>query len=347
MISLKKHIDSWQMRRGESPPEFDTEAYRSLITAFADCSSRAVPELGEGLHHKLNELAEAISGHPVTAEQLEEVHQKIEGELTQWSEQAHECHETNERELKQVVDVMAEAVVSVTQNDERHAREFVELADRLRALTSLNDIAQIRRSIIEGATSLTECVERQAKASQESLKRLSAQVEDYRSRLDKSEQLSSVDPLTGLANRRRFEELLEAKVKSGKRFCLILMDLDDFKEINDQLGHLAGDELLKSFADKLQSQFPSAELVARWGGDEFAIILTTNVKDAEARVNRLRISGLGECKINTDLRPVWVAAEASIGVVEWNGVENSVELVGRADRAMYVQKSRKTRNARQ
>jgi diguanylate cyclase len=199
----------------------------------------------------------------------------------------------------------------------------------------MNDLALIRRSIVESASSLTACVERMAETGQESLRRLTAEVEDYRSRLSNSEKLSALDPLTGLANRRRFEEQLEVKIRTASRFCLILIDLNGFKEVNDRLGHLAGDEVLKSFASKLRAQFPSADLVARWGGDEFAVIINCSENDAAARVGRIRRSGIGECKINSGKQVINITVEASIGVVEWNGSERGPELLARADHSMY------------
>jgi diguanylate cyclase len=331
MISLKKHIGDWASEDAE--PRL--KAYRSLLAAVGACSLRAVPELGNDLQRRMTELNKSIASDSVTSVVLASTHQKALQDLSQWSEKAFERHEAGERELKEIIEIVAKAVLSVTERDERYAREFVDLAERLRSITSLSDMAQMRRSIIEGANSLTACVERQAADSKESLLRLSAEVEDYRSRLDKSERLSSMDPLTGLANRRRFEELLNVKIHARGRFCLILIDLNDFKRINDRLGHVAGDDVLKQFAVKLRVQFPSADLVARWGGDEFAVILSTSQKDADARIHRMRLSALGECKVNSGKQIVAVTVDASIGAVEWEGAEKGSELVARADRSMY------------
>jgi diguanylate cyclase (GGDEF)-like protein len=171
-----------------------------------------------------------------------------------------------------------------------------------------------------------------------SLLRLSEQVEDYRSRLDKSERLSALDVVTGIANRRVFEERLSAKVRASGRFCLILIDLDGFKRVNDRFGHLAGDEVLKHVAAKLRLQFPSADIVARWGGDEFAVIISSRKTDVEARINRLRRSGLGECRIDPSDPTASVLVEASVGVVEWDGQEGGPELLARADHSMYHSK---------
>ena len=241
---------------------------------------------------------------------------------------------------------MAKAVESVTGRDERYALEVGDLTARLRSITSLNDLALIRRSIVESANSLRACVDRMAEAGRDSLRRLSDQVEDYRSRLSRSEMLSFLDPLTGLANRRGFEVQLDVRMRSADPFCLILIDVNDFKAVNDRLGHLAGDEVLKIFAARLRAQFPSADLVSRWGGDEFAVIVNSARDDAEALVDRIRRSSIGECKVHVRRQAVSVTVEPSIGLAEWDGSEMGPALLARADHSMYKEKhSMKTRRA--
>jgi len=334
MISLRKYMDAWNGASADTSLSF----YRSLLAAVGKCSHRAVPDLGRDLERKLSDLNTALQknlSNPIFPEVLASTHKRAEAEFAHWADQAFTRHKTNEHELKEIIEAMAKAVESITARDERYALEVGDLTQRLRSITTLSDLALIRRSIVESANSLTACVERITEAGRESLRRLSAEVEDYRSRLSNSEKLSSLDSLTGLANRRTFEEQLDAKIRTASRFCLILIDLNDFKDVNDRLGHLAGDDVLKSFAGKLRMQFPSADLVARWGGDEFAVIVNSSRNDAEARVDRIRLSPIGKCRISSGQESINVTVEASIGVVEWDGFENGPELLARADHSMY------------
>ncbi len=343
MISLKKHLDRWERESG--PEKSVLEPYRSLLLAVAKSSHRALPDLGDGLERKLSELAESLT--PKTdADTLEATDEKARAELSSWADNAFLRHEAGERDLREIIDAMVTAMKSVTERDERYARDVGDLTERLRSIAGISDLAVIRRSILESVTALTTCVEHIAEDGRQSLLRLSAEVEDYRSRLDKSERLSSLDALTGLSNRRLFEEHLNFKIHAGNRFCLILMDLNDFKEVNDRYGHLAGDEVLKYFAAKLRTQFPSADMVARWGGDEFAIIIASSQNDVEARVHRIRRSALGECKVSTGKQTVTVLVDACIGVVEWDGRETGAEMVARADLNMYHGKEAKRTEAK-
>jgi len=165
-------------------------------------------------------------------------------------------------------------------------------------------------------------------------------------KLSKLDSALEKDPLTGLANRRGFEERLDARMRTSGPFCLILIDLNGFKAVNDRLGHLAGDDVLKNFAASLRAQFPPADLVARWGGDEFAAIVNGGRNDAEALVDRIRRSDIGECKINGPKQTINVAVQPSIGLAEWDGSEKGPSLLARADHAMYQGKQlMKTRRA--
>ncbi|MFD2092045.1 bifunctional diguanylate cyclase/phosphodiesterase [Blastococcus deserti] len=146
------------------------------------------------------------------------------------------------------------------------------------------------------------------------------------------------DPLTGLANRRRFIEQLEATVYgAGARACAVLMiDLDRFKEINDSFGHSVGDDLLCLVGPRLQSTLRPGDLLARMGGDEFAVLLP----DADA----VRAQDVAE-RLGAALRDAFVLdgmslhVDASIGIALCpdHGRDRSL-LLARADTAMYVAK---------
>ena len=101
-------------------------------------------------------------------------------------EQALQRFEATEREIKEIIDAMAKALQSVTERDERYAREVVDIGQRLRSIASLKDLARTRQVILVSASSLTACVERITQDGRESLRRLHTQVEDYRSRFDKT-----------------------------------------------------------------------------------------------------------------------------------------------------------------
>ena len=152
-------------------------------------------------------------------------------------------------------------------------------------------------------------------------------------------QLSLIDPLTGLANRRKLDDHLRREVsrveRSGGKLAVIFADLDHFKDINDRFGHEVGDMVLKSFSRLINSQIRSADLAARFGGEEFVILLPdADAKDAVAMAERIR-SALER----TTMAPLTVKITASFGVSELRKGQSSAELLRSADKDLYVAKA--------
>jgi diguanylate cyclase (GGDEF)-like protein len=151
---------------------------------------------------------------------------------------------------------------------------------------------------------------------------------------------AGVDVLTGLPNRRAFTEQLEQRLSGPGRVGVLFIDLDDFKIVNDSLGHAAGDELLRIVADRITSVVRDGETVARLGGDEFAVIVDAgNASDASvALADRILTVLKDQAVIDRTL----VSVGCSIGLAlspEGASAEAADELVSNADFAMYMAKS--------
>jgi len=148
--------------------------------------------------------------------------------------------------------------------------------------------------------------------------------------------LATVDVLTGLGNRRAFEARLEAECSNTRRtdspFALLLLDLDHFKILNDQHGHPAGDEALKTVGRLLSSASRGGDFAARWGGEEFAVILVnTDVARAKETGELLR------ARIEAEPWP-YRAVTASIGIASGVRGLGTAELIRQADGALYHSK---------
>ncbi len=152
------------------------------------------------------------------------------------------------------------------------------------------------------------------------------------------ERQALVDGLTGLANRRQADEALASEIARTERFGgpvgLILADVDDFKAVNDRFGHPTGDVVLRDLAETLRENVREIDTAARWGGEEFAVILPgTDLEGAAQVAERIR-AALAEREIlSVDGAPLHVTA--SFGVATSNATTTVQQLVEAADEALY------------
>ena len=154
-------------------------------------------------------------------------------------------------------------------------------------------------------------------------------------RLDELKGLALTDPLTGLLNRRGFVEQLE-QLPTGAG-TLALLDGDRFKQVNDRLGHAEGDRVLRALADRLRDRLRKQDMAARWGGDEFVILLrNTDEQEARAIVKRVQLSLRRRPIARLDGRPV----NFTVGFAPLSGktMEAVTEAVKAADAEMYATK---------
>lgn len=158
-------------------------------------------------------------------------------------------------------------------------------------------------------------------------------------RANKYKVMAATDSLTNLPNRSRFEESLHAEMDKVRRygidsFSLILFDVDDFKHINDTKGHLIGDQVLRVLARSVEQNLRSSDLIARWGGEEFVVLLPcTSAENARITAENIR-SRIEVLEITADLSGV----TCSFGVTGYRPEEGVQELLKRADEAMYEAK---------
>jgi diguanylate cyclase (GGDEF)-like protein len=170
---------------------------------------------------------------------------------------------------------------------------------------------------------------------------LKTEISTYETKLKEADYLASRDSLTGLPNRRNIEERIESRIADGQGFCVVVVDVNQLKKVNDVHGHTAGDSLLQQFAQELRSSLRSSDLVGRWGGDEFIVVMCGDATGARAQIERTQKWVFGDYTVRPGkgTGEVKVTVNAAVGVAQWQPGEAAKSLIERADAAMYAQKA--------
>lgn len=166
--------------------------------------------------------------------------------------------------------------------------------------------------------------------------RLREEKEQLQATINRLETQVHIDPLTGALNKRGIGDFLEAEVGYARRtktpLSLIFLDIDFFKRINDEIGHLAGDAILKELVSRLKWTLRRYDKIGRFGGEEFLVVLrSTDLKGAEIVANRLRAVVANKPFMYEGRE---IPATVSLGVAERLPTEMAFSLIGAADDAM-------------
>jgi diguanylate cyclase (GGDEF)-like protein len=167
----------------------------------------------------------------------------------------------------------------------------------------------------------------------------SSSLADLEKTKDQLNYLATVDPLTNTFNRRHFLELSERRIKrvqtSNGHASFLLFDIDHFKKVNDEYGHIIGDQVLQGMAQICMNNLRTDDILGRFGGEEFVILLPeTKLEDARNIAERLRRL-IAETPIETDIGPIRTTISIGIAIKEKTAAISIDQLLSRADRAMY------------
>jgi diguanylate cyclase len=223
---------------------------------------------------------------------------------------------------------------SVQQADDLESLKHV-LENHLEGLLGTMDQHQKQRDLREQEVSarLKSLAERVALMEQDAL--------IVRENLEEQRQKALVDPLTGLPNRAAWSERLEQEVEQwqrhGNSLLIAMLDLDHFKRINDNYGHLAGDRVLKLIASVLRKRIRGSDFIARFGGEEFVLLVPDTPLAAGAKLAEALRAAIEACPFHFKGEPVTVTV--SMGMTAFKPGEHSDLVLKRADQALYKAKN--------
>lgn len=255
---------------------------------------------------------------------------------------AYRMHLDRQRdEIEKLQDALAKSVTeAMAQNREFGALLQIELR-ALQQAEGKNEIEQLRQILVGGLEELIggqHSLDIKLHRTGSYLKLIKADSERLHDELNKVRLLSLTDEFTGLPNRRAFMRRLQDEISRAQRYglslALAMIDLDEFKAINDLHGHAAGDAILRSYATDVLTVLRHHDMVSRYGGEEFAVLLPNTTQDgAAAAITKVKTRAL---QVRCDFQGKSLALPTfSTGVALYTPGESFTDLIDRADRALY------------
>jgi len=334
MISLKSHMDEWDGLRSRGQVSLD--AYIRVLKALEASAAEMVGGEGVQFREDLRAILQYLDPQADPA-----VIEKSRQEAEKAIQALVEVINRREFEYKEIIRIIAEAGATMAHTGTAHGEDLRRAAAKVESIARLDSLVEARRQLSAHIEDLRGIAARVQSEGLAQAQRLKQELELAREHLRFAAALAETDPLTGLGNRRRAEAAVQRAIADQARVSVLLLDLDGFKAVNDGYGHAQGDKLLKSVAQHVRRCLRESDLVCRWGGDEFVVVMRDSpVEAAEATAERIRTQAFGEFVLGRAGENVQVQISASIGAAEYLPGESATELLERADRAMYAFKNR-------
>jgi diguanylate cyclase (GGDEF)-like protein len=236
-----------------------------------------------------------------------------------------------------LVTVVRETVATIAGGEANLHDTLTSSAERFERLSQGGDLRQIQAQLAKEVATLKRIsVERRA-AWDQRFREFGSRLSTLETQLDTTRREAALDPLTNVANRRTFERTCREWLGPNRPgFVLAMIDVDDFKTINDRNGHAIGDRVLVAVAESLVRSLRSDDVVARLGGDEFAILAAClTLSQSEGRLAAIGRAVQTACR---EIVQDGVGASISIGVAECSAGDTLESLQQRADEALYQAK---------
>lgn len=332
---------------GDSLTEFEKQG--GMLRSALDCYGAALNDVEKHIFHlypdklgiappTFNSERRLLAGD-VREDDLLAMKDRLTRELRDASERL-EAQTAGTIELSLVLNTLEETAKSLKARGETSEKKFEGVADSLQSATRCQTVDELRARLQQEVCKISALVTEMKRENQQLLTGLDKEMGEYRKKLDEAERKASTDTLTGIENRRGLESRVRRYTDSGVPFTVMILDLNRFKSVNDNHGHLAGDKLLIEFSRKLVASLGPGDHAARWGGDEFVVLMESSLREAIMRA-RVIESGLnGAYSIRTDSGILKLNLKVSIGMAEARKGETAAQVFRRADALLYREKQK-------
>ena len=292
--------------------------------------------------HGQTEALMAASTPPLTLRRLDDVQRRLKDVIFKQTE-AHARTLEAQEQMKDMLSSFIERLATISDSSAAYQGTMERCADLIGKAGTLEEIAPVLQEVMQATRSMGL----QSRTAHDELHELRerteanrAQVVHLQQELDRASSQARHDPLTGSLNRKGLDEAMERELararRTGTPLCLALLDIDNFKTINDRLGHHAGDAALVHLTEVTREVMRPQDLLARYGGEEFVLLLPdTTVANAVAAMTRLQRELTTRFFLQGQER---VLITFSAGVAQLGESETGADAILRADKSMYLAK---------
>lgn len=290
------------------------------------------------LRQQLGLLVEAAQP-PLSVRRLDDLQRRLRDVIVRQTEVREQALQA-QAIMKETLATFLARLAQTSSDSTQYQAIFERCAEQLETASSLAEMAPVMQEAIQAARTLATDTQRtgeELSALRSRAEQAEGEIERLQRELDQLAEMVTHDLLTGVLNRKGLLEVVQRETaraeRTGSDLCLALLDIDDFKRLNDTMGHLAGDAALQHLAHVARASLRPQDAIGRYGGEEFIIVLPdTTVEDAVTVIQRLQRDLSAHLFLSEDRR---VLITFSAGVTALRTDEAAEAALERADRAMY------------
>ncbi|MGQ4810533.1 hypothetical protein NKDENANG_04010 [Candidatus Entotheonellaceae bacterium PAL068K] len=294
---------------------------------------------------EFKQRVEDLSKHFVSEERtkkLQQVFEESKSYIKSYKERIY--IQDKEKGFRNTIESLISNIQTFNSNNKEFTTRIYDKSSRLEEITYLNDIRKIKQELKQEVEQIRYALQDKQKRDSQRLEALTREVETLKVDFQQTKQASMTDGLTGVFNRMAFDAhvttLVERNTVYPEPFALFLLDIDDFKQINDTHGHQIGDRVLLALVRQCQQLIRKDDFLARYGGEEFAIILPAVSVCQGLKKARSICESVAAARYALDKHEpaATVSFTVSIGVGVFRTDDTALSLIERADKALYEAK---------
>jgi diguanylate cyclase len=251
--------------------------------------------------------------------------------------------EDRDAELREIIEIMSKALTSQNDENRKYHQSIYKRSEKIERITHLDDLRKIRAALEKEIEQLRRDIKSKQTMEESRMKALDQEINVLNRELQKAKEEALTDALTGLSNRKAFDQFIvdlsDRSIVGRGSFALLLLDIDDFKKINDTYGHQTGDDILVLIAKKCRERVRSNDFIGRYGGEEFVVILpSSSLRNGVKRGRQIRKaieSAHYKHTLDGTDSGITLRITVSIGVSVFRRGDTSAMVIERADKALY------------